>query len=113
MNKILKIISFFFSLKYDSPLINLNNRHNTFSLSLSLQNSEEDGITMWDVLQDEEAMEEDAKAVLGNADDKNCSYHSGGNEDFAVLQLSYLGLYWIPGDFSYNITSFNRVIFIN
>ena len=91
----------------------LDDRHNTFSLSLSLQNSEEDGITMWDVLQDEEAMEEDAKAVLGNADDKNCSYHSGGNEDFTALQLSYLGICWIPGDFSFNITSFNRVIFIN
>lgn len=32
---------------------------------------------MLDVLQDEEAMEEDAKAVLGNADDSNCSYHLG------------------------------------
>jgi E3 ubiquitin-protein ligase UBR7 len=30
------------------------------------------------LLQDEESLEEDAKAVLGNADDKNCTYHSGG-----------------------------------
>ena len=39
---------------------------------------EEDPVTMLDVLQDEESLEEDAKAVLGNADDKNCTYDSGG-----------------------------------
>jgi len=39
---------------------------------------EDPGISMVDVLQDEESLEADAKAVLGNADDKNCSYHSGG-----------------------------------
>ena len=39
---------------------------------------------MLDVLKDEEAMEEDAKAVLGNADDKNCSYHSGGNDNYGI-----------------------------
>ena len=53
-----------------------------FSIDIGIfffQDSDEVGITMLDVLQDEEAMEEDAKAVLGNADDKNCSYHSGGN----------------------------------
>ena len=36
------------------------------------------GISMVDVLEDEESREADAKAVLGNADDKNCTYHSGG-----------------------------------
>ena len=40
--------------------------------------TDEDSVTMLDVLQDEEALEVDAKAVLGNADDNNCSYHSGG-----------------------------------
>jgi len=39
---------------------------------------EDPGISMVDVLQDEESLGADAKAVLGNADDKNCSYHSGG-----------------------------------
>ena len=39
---------------------------------------EDPGISMVDVLQDEESLEADAKAVLGNADDKNCTYHSGG-----------------------------------
>ena len=40
--------------------------------------ADDPGISMVDVLQDEESREADAKAVLGNADDKNCSYHSGG-----------------------------------
>ena len=39
---------------------------------------EEEPVTMLDVLHDEESLEADAKAVLGNADDKNCTYHSGG-----------------------------------
>lgn len=39
---------------------------------------EDPGISMVDVLQDEESLEADAKAVLGNADDKNCTYYSGG-----------------------------------
>ena len=38
---------------------------------------EEDGVTMVDVLQDEQDLEEDAKAVLGAADDKNCTYDQG------------------------------------
>ena len=38
----------------------------------------EDHVTMVDVLQDEESLEADAKAVLGNADDRNCTYHFGG-----------------------------------
>ena len=33
---------------------------------------------MVDVLEDEESREADAKAVLGNADDKNCTYMTGG-----------------------------------
>ena len=38
---------------------------------------EDDGVTMVDVLQDEHELEEDAKAVLGAADDKNCTYYQG------------------------------------
>ena len=45
---------------------------------------------MLDVLKDEEAMEEDAKAVLGNADDKNCSYHSGGNDNYGIPGISLM-----------------------
>ena len=39
---------------------------------------QEEPVTMLDVLQDEESLEADAKAVLGNADDKNCTYHFEG-----------------------------------
>ena len=42
------------------------------------EDDEEPGVTMVDVLQDEESLEADAKAVLGNSDEKHCSYHSGG-----------------------------------
>ncbi len=41
------------------------------------QDEEETPVTMLDVLQDEESLEADAKAVLGNADDKNCTYFKG------------------------------------
>ena len=37
----------------------------------------EDGVTMLDVLQEEEALEEDAAAVLGNVSDSSCSYSLG------------------------------------
>ena len=33
-----------------------------------------EGVTMLDVLQEEEALEEDAAAVLGNVSDSSCSY---------------------------------------
>ena len=36
-----------------------------------------EGVTMLDVLQDEQDLEEDAKAALGAADDKNCTYNQG------------------------------------
>ena len=35
---------------------------------------DEDSVTMLDVLQEEEELDEDADAVLGNTDDKHCSY---------------------------------------
>ena len=38
---------------------------------------EESGVTMVDVLQDEQDLEDDANAVLGGADDKNCTYSQG------------------------------------
>ena len=42
------------------------------------EEDEEETVTMDEVLQEEESLEADAKAVLGNSDDKNCTYHSGG-----------------------------------
>ena len=38
---------------------------------------EEDGVTMLEVLEDEEALEDDAAAVLGNVSDDSCSYSQG------------------------------------
>ena len=35
---------------------------------------QEEGVSMVDVLKEEELMEEDANAVLGGSDDKNCTY---------------------------------------
>jgi len=59
------------------------NDSNTFQENSSIGEKrkapmDEDSITMLDVLREEESLEVDAKAVLGNADDSNCSYHSGG-----------------------------------
>ena len=38
---------------------------------------EEEGVTMVDVLQEEQALEDDCAAVLGNVSDSTCSYSSG------------------------------------
>ena len=35
---------------------------------------EDEGVSMVDVLKEEEMMEEDARAVLGGSDEKNCTY---------------------------------------
>lgn len=35
---------------------------------------DENSVTMVDVLKEQEAFEEDAEAVLGASDDKNCTY---------------------------------------
>ena len=39
--------------------------------------AEEEGVTMVDVLEEEEALEDDAAAVLGNVSDTACSYSQG------------------------------------
>ena len=44
----------------------------------------EETVTMLDVLRDEADLEEDAKAVLGAADAKNCTYLTGGELDFPI-----------------------------
>jgi len=46
--------------------------------NIQLNDEEEDGgITLVDVLEEEAQLEEDANAVLGGSDDKNCTYSSG------------------------------------
>jgi len=42
-----------------------------------VEEDEVDGVTMVDVLKEEEALEEDAAAVLGNVSDSSCSYSLG------------------------------------
>lgn len=41
------------------------------------KNEDEDSVTMLDVLEEEREQENDANAVLGNSDDKECSYNMG------------------------------------
>eukprot|EP00095_Tigriopus_kingsejongensis_P001236 maker-scaffold160_size295910-snap-gene-1.36 protein:Tk01236 transcript:maker-scaffold160_size295910-snap-gene-1.36-mRNA-1 annotation:"c14orf130 homolog" len=53
----------------------------------------EDAITMMDVLHEEESLESDARAVLGAADDKNCTYHTGG---YMARQALYSCLTCLP-----------------
>ncbi|OXU29116.1 hypothetical protein TSAR_004900 [Trichomalopsis sarcophagae] len=43
----------------------------------SMLEDEENSVTMLDVLQEENALEEDAIAVLGASDDQNCTYSKG------------------------------------
>lgn len=40
-----------------------------------LEEDEENSVTMLDVLQEENAREEDCNAVLGASDDQNCTYN--------------------------------------
>ncbi|XP_058808215.1 putative E3 ubiquitin-protein ligase UBR7 [Phymastichus coffea] len=42
-----------------------------------LEEDEENSVTMLDVLQQENALEEDCNAVLGASDDQNCTYNKG------------------------------------
>lgn len=50
------------------------------------EEEEEEPVTMLDVLHDEESLEQDAKAVLGSADDKNCTYKA---DSYAKRQALY------------------------
>lgn len=42
---------------------------------------DEETITMLDVIEREDELEEEASAVLGNSDEKNCTYPKVGNID--------------------------------
>jgi len=54
-----------------------NNQVNLELNNISHKDEEEDdGITLVDVLEEEAQLEEDANAVLGGSDDKNCTYSS-------------------------------------
>ena len=48
-----------------------------------------EAVTMLDVLEDEKEMEEDARAVLGGADERNCSYNDQRNEGYLKRQALY------------------------
>lgn len=43
---------------------------------------DEETITMLDVIEREDELEEEASAVLGNSDEKNCTYSKVSREDF-------------------------------
>ena len=59
--------------------------------NIQLNDEEEDGgITLVDVLEEEAQLEEDANAVLGGSDDKNCTYSSVCNS-FRSWQLKVRG----------------------
>ena len=60
------------------------------------EDDEEPGVTMVDVLEDEESLEADAKAVLGNSDEKHCSYHSGGYMKQFFARISVQGARRVP-----------------
>lgn len=54
-----------------------NSRETPFLATMAettVENIEENSLTMLDVLQEENQLEEDANAVLGASDDKNCTY---------------------------------------
>ena len=40
----------------------------------SVSQDEDSGVSMVEVLEEEKQLEEDAKAVLGDSDEKNCTY---------------------------------------
>lgn len=71
---------------------------------------DENSVTMLDVLQEENQLEEDANAVLGAADDKNCTYiqvnvtqnhNLTSLSHFCVLQLP---TFYIPTFFYFHVT---------
>lgn len=53
--------------------MDLQEKNNSTEKSVE-QCDDENSVTMIDVLQEENQLEEDANAVLGPADDKNCTY---------------------------------------
>lgn len=44
-----------------------------------VEEQDDSAVTMLDVLQDEKDLEEDVAAVLGGADEKHCTYMTGGS----------------------------------
>jgi len=66
----------YFSLIFTSNLDSLALSRNPNSATMSAKDatSSKDEVTMVDVLQEEEDLEQDAKAVLGGSDDQHCTY---------------------------------------
>jgi len=59
-------------------------------------------VTMVDVLQDENDLEEDARAVLGGADDRNCTYNNAQSNGYLKRQALYACLTCsVPNDPSF------------
>lgn len=54
--------------------MNCEQASNSAHKSIESCGDDENSVTMIDVLQEENQLEEDANAVLGPADDKNCTY---------------------------------------
>jgi E3 ubiquitin-protein ligase UBR7 len=61
----------------------------------TVEGGSDETVTMLDVLEDEKELEEDAAAVLGAADDKNCTYMTGG---YVKRQPLYSCLTCIPAE---------------
>ncbi|RZF43139.1 hypothetical protein LSTR_LSTR012559 [Laodelphax striatellus] len=57
----------------------MENTSKSESFDSNFENNEDEGntVTMMDVLEEQQKLEEDAYAVLGASDDKNCSYNQG------------------------------------
>lgn len=50
-----------------------------------VDDEEDNGVTLEEILEEEAQLEEDANAVLGGSDDANCTYH------LVIFSLSPLG----------------------
>nr|CAG4650232.1 EOG090X07TK [Sida crystallina] len=66
--------------------------------SNTIPEEEDSGITLVDVLEEEEQLEEDANAVLGGSDDQNCTYSTG----YVKRQALYACITCIPKSESIN-----------
>lgn len=58
-----------------------------------VENSGEDVLSMIDVLKEENELEEEANAVLGDSDDQNCTYPMVKNISFLCVRV-YKN--WLP-----------------
>ena len=69
-------VPFFYHFRKNSS-VSRESELSTMSDTEQAATAEEEGVTMVDVLEEEEALEDDAAAVLGNVSDTACSYSQG------------------------------------